>query len=152
MRQQLRSAGIAMLSVGVLTGGVVAVDLADASAAPKSHTIIFVAHEMKDTQVGRADIQVERDTSSSGKAVGYDVTDCLFDLSTGAANCQVSVGRSGGFLYGRFHLANVGPSGPSGPINGTVTGGTGAYRGATGRFIATVQRNGTTRVVLTYAT
>jgi hypothetical protein len=64
--------------------------------------------------------------STSGTALGTDVSDCTAVSST-KADCTGVVGLDGGLLDSRFSLNFA-----TGAIKGTITGGTMAYRHATG--------------------
>lgn len=151
MSMQLRKAGIVVATAGALAaGGYAAAGIATAAAASTSHTLRFVTHPVKDTQIGKSDVEASKDTSN-GKTLGYDVTDCIFNLSTGNATCHAAVARAQGLIYATFKVHNP-QGGPSGPITGKVTGGTNAYKGARGTLTATPNANGTTTVVLRFTT
>jgi hypothetical protein len=72
----------------------------------------------------------ETDVNSTGKTIGFD--DVYFTL-TGAssATANVAVDTTGGFLYAVASSTNGGKT-----FSGTVTGGTGAFKGATGTVTA----------------
>lgn len=91
-----------------------------------SHTMRFVATQIKDVMVHDQDVATDKNTHS-GKTVGYDVTSCAIDISTHVATCSVAVARAQGMLYGNAKV-NV----DTGKGSGTVTGGLGSFHGATG--------------------
>lgn len=119
----------------VATTGVVAVvcaagasvaAAASRDAAATSHTMRFIGTQLKDVQVGYKDVATDKNTSK-GNVVGYDVTSCLIDIHTHVATCTVAMARAKGILYGRAKV-DV----DTGKGSGTVSGGLGGFRGATG--------------------
>ncbi len=121
---------------------------AAASAHAVSHTLTFTAVQQatvsfSKTTGGSAD----KDVDQAGKVIGFDVLRFVFNPKTGTASIGVALDTAGGFLYGVLHES-------SGPVtHGTVTGGTGAYAGATGTITATSNKAGTrTAVTITYQT
>jgi hypothetical protein len=115
------------ISVAVAAGaGVLAMNPADAHPSQAvTHTI-----KLKLTQTGN--LNYNKTTSSgtdkarmAGKAVGFDVTH--FHGTTG----DVALSLKGGLLYGHLKF-NI----TTGKITGSVTGGTGTYKGAKGTVSA----------------
>jgi hypothetical protein len=96
-------------------------------------------HTLKFTAVQKATVKFsatsqgiqETDVNSTGKAIGFDMLYFTATSATsGAANATVDA--TGGFLYGTFNI-NL----ETGAVtNGKVTGGTGAFKGATGTITA----------------
>jgi hypothetical protein len=93
--------------------------------------------------------QQDTDVNSKGKTVGFDMLYFKVTSSTSAA-INLTVDTKGGFLYGTgtFHF-NTGKL-----SNGKVTGGTGAFKGATGTIAARNLNSAGSRtaVTITYRT
>ena len=81
--------------------------------------------------------------STSGKALGTDVSDCT-PVSSTKADCTGALGLDGGLLVARFSL-NFG----TGSIQGTINGGTMAYSHAAGTITGT-SFNGGSHLTVTY--
>ena len=120
---------------------------AAAGARTVTHTLTFTAVQQAQAQfsatVGAAE---DKDVSKAGKVIGYDVLRFTVNPQTGTATISVAVGMAGGFVYGVLPES-------SGPVtHGTVTGGTGAFAGATGTITATNKTATRTAVTITYHT
>lgn len=90
----------------------------------------------------------DKDVSRTGKVIGYDVVRFFFNPKTNTGSLDVAVDLKDGLLYGVLRESG-------GPVTrGTVTGGTGAYKGATGTIIAkSLDKNDIrTAVTITYHT
>jgi hypothetical protein len=74
--------------------------------------------------------QQDRDVNQAGKVVGYDLLYLVFNPKTETAKLNFTAVTSGGFVYG------VATASSSPVIHGTVTGGTGAFKGAAGTIVA----------------
>jgi hypothetical protein len=93
-----------------------------ALAAPAAtvHTLHFEAVQVYAHQFSASSfIELDKDVSG-GKVIGTN------ELDWSGNNATVALALSKGFLYGRFSVSN------SGTFSGSVTGGTGAYRGDSG--------------------
>ncbi len=117
-----------------------------ASASPHaaSHTLAFTsvrkdAVNFSKTSSGQADLDVNR----AHKTIGYDMLHFTFNPKTGRATGGVTLDCKGGFLYGVLRVTD------SPVIHGRVTGGTGAFRGATGTITARVINKAGTRTAVT---
>jgi hypothetical protein len=97
-----------------------------AGAAGSTHTMRFVGKQIQDVQVHDTDVATDTNTHK-GKTLGYDVTSCVINLETHVGNCTVAVARAEGILYARATV-NL----DTGKGTGKVTGGSGAFRGASG--------------------
>jgi hypothetical protein len=118
-----------------------------ASAHSATHTLKFTALQKatipftKTTQGTQ-----ETDVSSTGKAIGFDMIYLAIKSST-AATANITGDFSGGFLYGTASV-NLKP----GVIaNGKVTGGTGAFQGATGTIKVKAISNTKHAITITYS-
>ena len=145
IRTSIAAAGAAVVLGGA--GGLVLP--AAASAHTATHTLKVTAvlssqAVFSKTTAGRA----ENDLSSAGKLIGFDVVYVVVNPQTGTASGNVAFDTSGGLLYGKLQFTS------SPVIHGTVTGGTGAFRGATGTiFGKSLNKSGTrTAVTITYTT
>jgi hypothetical protein len=124
-RTHLRAASATLLAAA----GLAALGTADtsASAAAHSHALTFTVRTLASSQVGDRHL-IETDTATKdGHTIGYTANSCTFDFAAGVAHCLVTLARP----QGQLRVAvTVHPD--SGDVEGRVTGGTGAYRGARG--------------------
>ena len=118
-----------------------------ASAHSASTTLTFTAVQ-KATHSFSAAAQGIQDTdvNTANKTVGFDMLYVTATSSTtGIAN--VTVDTKGGFLYGTFNINFT-----TGVVtNGKVTGGTGAFKGATGTIKVKTISNTKHAVTITYS-
>ena len=107
--------------------------LLPASANPRvaTHTLTFTAIQQASMTFSRtSNASSDKDVSRAGKVIGYDLVRVAFNPKTGHASGGVTLVTAGGFLYGVLHLTR------NPVLHGTVTGGTGAFHGATGTITA----------------
>jgi hypothetical protein len=92
--------------------------------------------------------QTAKNLNSKGKTIGLDVLYFVLHFKSHTAAGYVTVDTKGGFLYGTLTV------GSTGKASGTVTGGTGAFSGATGTIKGKdLNKSGTrTAVTITYTT
>jgi hypothetical protein len=137
---------IAVAGVAALAAAAPAVAFTTASAAPASHKITFVSHPLKDSQIGNHDMETSRDVQH-GKPVGFDTTNCAFSPPRSLV-CTAVVARTAGMLYAKFNFnPNAGTT-----SGGRITGGSGAYKGATGTLSAKQTGKNSTTVTIKYHT
>jgi len=121
---------------------------AAASASTTTHTLKFTA-ETKSSAAFSNSTEAEQDTdvNSKGKVVGYDMLYLAFVSSTTVA-INITVDVNGGMLYGTATLNGEGVV-----SMGKVTGGTGSFKGATGKFtVKSLNKAGTRHAVtITYS-
>ena len=120
-----------------------------ASAHSGAQTLKFISVTKKSIMLTKASgAQQDTDLSATGKTVGFDMLYfAAASTTTGAVNATVDT--AGGFLYGTLTV-----NFKTGAItNGKVTGGTGAFAGATGTIKAkNLNKAGTrTAVTVTYS-
>ena len=120
---------------------------AAAGAGTVTHTLTFTSVQkgvatFSANSSGSADLDINK----AGKVIGFDMLNFTTNPATGKVAAGVTVDTAGGFLYGTLKLS----SGPV--IHGTVTGGTGAFAGATGTITATNKTATRTAVTITYNT
>ncbi len=146
LRTSLAAAGAAVV---LCAAGAVLLP-AMASAHSSTHTLKFVSvpnrFKVGFTKATKG-IQ-EVDFNRAGTPVGFDML-YLADTSPGHAAVNVTVDTAGGFLYGTFTL-NL----KTGAVaNGEVTGGTGAFAGASGTIRAKAVNHAPTKhvVAITYS-
>ena len=130
------------------TTGALALPAVAASAHSDTHTLKFVSVTKNSIMLAKTSgAQQDTDVNAAGKAVGFDML--YFPAVSGTAGTvNLTLDTTGGFLYGKL-TANF----KTGAItNGKVTGGTGAYAGATGTIKAkNLNAAGTrTAVTITY--
>ena len=120
---------------------------AAASASTTTHTLKFTA-ETKSSAAFSNSAEAEQDTdvNGAGKVVGYDMI-YLAVLSSTRVAINITVDVNGGMLYGTATLNGEGVV-----SNGKVTGGTGSFKGATGKFtVKSLNKAGTRHAVtITY--
>jgi hypothetical protein len=119
------------------------------STSTKTHTLTFTS--VQESMVNFSPTvtsQQDKDVNKAGKTVGYDLLYLVFNPKTETAKLNFTAVTSGGFVYG---VANASSS-PV--IHGTVTGGTGIFKGAAGSILAkNLNKAGTkTAVTITYHT
>jgi hypothetical protein len=121
---------------------------AAASVCTASHTLKFI-DVVKASTIFSKTTSAGQDTvvSSTGKVLGYaDIYLTATSPTTAAGSVALDV--NGGFLYGTLTLNLA-----TGAItDGKVTGGTGAFEGATGTIAATTLSSTRTAVTVTYTT
>lgn len=111
---------LALAAAAAVTATASAAISALAAPAATGHTLHFEAVQVYAHQFSASSfVDLEKDVSG-GMVIGTDE----LDWSGNKAAVALALGK--GFLYGRFTVNN------KGMISGSVTGGTGAYRGASG--------------------
>jgi hypothetical protein len=142
LRTSLAAAGVA---AALGTGALVLPAVASASSA--THTLKFTAVTNKSIMFTKTSGgSQETDVNGAGKTVGFDVL-YFAAVSATTANINVTFDTTGGLLYG---TANVTRSGAV--SNGKVTGGTGAFAGATGTIKAKSAGKNHEAITITYST
>jgi hypothetical protein len=143
-RKRLIAAAGAAALLGA-TGAVVVPAIA--SAKPVTHTLKFTAVQTNTASFSRTTGgTAEKDVNKAGKIIGFDVIYFSYNPKTKTASGGVTLDTNGGFLYGKLKFSN-------GPVTrGTVTGGTGIFKGATGTIVGkSLNKAGTrTAVTVTY--
>jgi hypothetical protein len=144
IRRSIVAAGAAVVLGG--TGALVLPAVASASSA--THTLTFISVQKTSVMFTKATgANQDTDVNAAGKTVGFDM---IYFAATSATSAAVNITGdfSGGFLYGTGTL-NFKTSAFS---NGKVTGGTGAFKGATGTIKAKAISKTKTAVTITYST
>jgi len=143
---------IAAIATATALGAGCAVVVPAASAstsAPKTHKLAFTSvQEAVRNYSQTISSQQDRDINKAGKVVGYDLLYLVFNPKTETAKLNFTAVTSGGFVYG------VASASSSPVIHGTVTGGTGVFKGAAGTIVAkNLNPSGSkTAVTITYHT
>lgn len=134
---------IAAMATAAAVGTTGAFVLPAASARAVTHTLTFTSVQQATAKLSPT-IQIAEDKDvTAGKVIGYDVLRFSFNPKTNTTSIGVAVDLSGGFLYGVMTES-------SGPVtHGTVTGGTGAFKGATGTIAAKALDQTGTRIAVT---
>ena len=87
--------------------------------------------------------EVHKDINGAGKIIGFDMIYFQVDPTTHKPSGGVTLDTNGGFLYGTLKFTNR-------PVQtGTVTGGTGTFKGATGTITAKDLNKSGTRAAIT---
>ena len=117
-----------------------------ASATSASHTLKFTAVTKRSVTFTRTTFGVqETDVSRTGKTIGFD--DGYIRLTgTNTATVHAAIDIQGGFLDVRFAATNGGKT-----FSGKVTGGTGAFKGATGTITGKAITSMKTAVTIIYS-
>jgi hypothetical protein len=143
LRTSLAAAGAAVV-LGT-TGALVLP--AVASAHSVTHTLKFLAVEKATVGFTRATGAIQdTDVNTTGKTIGFDM---LYFAATSPSSLAVNdtIDIKGGFLYGTFTFHPR-----TGVItNGKVTGGTGAFAGATGTIKVKTISNTKHAITITYS-
>ncbi len=130
----------------VLSGTGALVLPAVASAHDASHTLKFISVTKKSIPfTKKSGGSQDTDVNAAGKTVGFDV---LYFTATSATTGKINVtfDLSGGFLYGTGTITKSGTF-----SNGKVTGGTGAFAGATGTIKAKSAGKNREAITITYS-
>jgi hypothetical protein len=142
LRTSLAAAGAAVV-LGT-TGALVLP--AVASAHSGTHTLKFTAVQKATVSFTTATQGIQETDVNAGKTIGFDML-YLAVTSPSSAAVNVTIDIKGGFLYGTFTLNLT-----TGAVtNGKVTGGTGAFAGATGTIKATTISSTKHAVTITYS-
>jgi hypothetical protein len=124
---------IAAVAAAALVGtGAFMLPAIAASAGPATHTLQFISVTKASVNFSASTgAQQDTDVNAKGKVVGYDML-YFTVVSRTTAVVNITGTTKGGMLYatGKVNLSNGAFSG------GRVTGGTGAFKGATGTLTA----------------
>ena len=117
-----------------------------AGAHTAATTLKFVAVQKAHVTFTRSTFGTqETDVNSTGKTIGFDdVYIKVTGPSTAVANVALDI--KGGFLYGVVTTTNMGKT-----FTGKVTGGTGAFKGATGTITGKAISSTKTAVTVVYS-
>jgi hypothetical protein len=134
-------------------GAAVVLGTTGALALPAMASANSATHTLKLTAVTKNSIGFttttnglqETDVSSTGKTIGFDDVYVTFK-GNNSATANVAFDIKGGFLYGTVITTNAGKT-----FSGKVTGGTGAFKGATGTITAKALTNMKTAVTIIYS-
>ncbi len=144
---KLRTSIAAVGAAALVGSGAFALPALASPHAP-THTLKFISVTKTMVSFTKTSIGIQdTDVNKAGKIVGFDE---IYGVQTSATTsaADVTVDTTGGLLYGTFTINLV-----TGKItHGKVTGGTGAFKGATGTFTATDISNTDTAITVTYTT
>jgi hypothetical protein len=141
IRRSITAAAAAVVLSG--TGALVVPAVASAHSAP--HTLKFTAVTNKSHTFTRTSGGSQETDVSAGKTIGFDV---VYFKVTGknSATVNAAFDLKGGLLYATAVTANGGKT-----FTGKVTGGTGAFKGATGTITAKSTANNKTAITIIYS-
>jgi hypothetical protein len=143
---------VAAVAAATALGGACAFGVSAANAspsAPKTHTVSFISvQEAFHVYSQTVNAEQDKDVNKAGKVVGYDLLYFVANPKTETVKINFTAVTSGGFVYG------VATASESAVIHGTVTGGTGIFKGAAGTILAkNLNKAGTkTAITITYHT
>jgi hypothetical protein len=145
MIMKLRTS-IAAVGAAALIGSGAFVVPALASPQAAAHTLAFTSVTKAMISFSKTSVGVqETDINKAGKTVGFDMIYGV-QVSATTSDANVTIDTKGGLLYGTFTInLNTGVI-----SDGKVTGGTGAFKKATGTLTATAINNTKTAVKITY--
>ena len=126
MHAGLKRAALGAATAALVAGGVAGATTLSASGAPQTRTVKFVAvetgsHNFPPNSFAGTDVERHK-----GKVIGYDTFDGTFNFTTHVAQIRVAVSWRGGQIFLR------GTQTEDGVFTGTITGGNGKYKGASG--------------------
>ena len=142
IRTSIAAAGAA----AVLAGAGAVMLPAVASAHSTAHTMKFTAVQLSSTQFSQTmGGSAEKDVNGAGKTIGFDAINITANPTTHQPTAGgVALSTKGGFLYGTLKFGKA--------ITGTVTGGTGTFKGATGTIAVKSLSSTRNAVTITYTT
>ena len=143
---RIRRSITAAAAAVVLSGTGALVPPAVASAHSAVHTLKFTAVTNKSTNfTSNSGGSQETDVTSAGKTIGFDV---VYFKITGKNSAAVNAAfdLKGGLLYATAATTNGGKT-----FTGKVTGGTGAFKGATGTIAAKTISGKKTAITIIYS-
>jgi hypothetical protein len=142
---KLRASIAAVAAAGIVgTGAFVIPALASPQAT--THTLTFTSVTKNSISFTKTSIGVqETDVNKAGKTVGFDMIYGV-QVSATTSDANVTIDTKGGVLYGTFTI-NLNTDKIT---DGKITGGTGAFKKATGTLTATATSNNDTAVKITY--
>ncbi len=143
---KLRTSIAAVGAAALLGSGAFALP-ALASPHGATHTLKFISVTKNMVSLTKTSVGFQAtDVSKAGKIVGFDeIYGAATSATTSSANVAIVI--KGGIMYGTFDI-NL----KTGKItDGTVTGGTGAFLGATGTFTVKTINNSKSAVTITYS-
>jgi hypothetical protein len=118
-----------------------------ASAHSASTTLKFISVQKASVNFSKTAFgQQDTDVNAAGKTIGFDML-YLTAVSATTGNVNITADLNGGFLYGTGTINFK----TSAFTNGKVTGGTGAFAGATGTIKAKDISKTKTAVTITYS-
>jgi hypothetical protein len=124
-----RVAAWLLAAVTAVSGATSYAMMGSASAAPKVQVLRLISHSTAEHQTGKttfAGAGTDRRLSDR-KIIGYDVVSGRFHPQAGKATIDVAAALKGGIIY--IHLTQ---DASSNSFTGTITGGTGKYKGIVG--------------------
>jgi hypothetical protein len=118
------AAGAAMTSAALAVTGV---SVASAMSAAKTHTLKFNSVETAQKNLDKTHFADSDKDVQNGKVVGYDVVNGVYHAKTQSITVDFAASLDGGIVYG----TGTGTFKPN-RFTGTVTGGTGKFKGVKG--------------------
>lgn len=135
-------------AAAAVTTGVVLATTTTASAQSGPHVLKFVSVVLKsDDYSPTVTAQTDTDYSTSGRLIGFDVLHFTANPASGKVRIDGAVDMSGGVIDGTLWTTTTSPT-----ASGRVTGGTGAFRGASGTITATTESATKTLVTIVFTT
>jgi hypothetical protein len=128
--RKLIIAGAAATAMVAGTGAGVAI----AGSSAGNHILKFNSVGTSQQNFGSHFVDSDKDIKN-GKRIGSDVAVGIYHQKTQTITVSLAVGLKGGFIYGTGS-ASVAPNSAA-KFTGTVTGGTGVYKGITGTLTGT---------------
>jgi hypothetical protein len=135
---------LAVAALGAASAvGIAAVAMpALASSGSTTHTLKFVAVDQKQTQPSKHTFVEDEQAVRGGKVIGFGLLDGRITSSTGGVGV-VAFGTKDGLVYAKVTINNT----PT--TTGTITGGTGSFKGASGTISVTNLNKSGSRATVT---
>jgi hypothetical protein len=135
---------IAAIATAAAVGTTGAFLLPAASARAVTHTLTFTSvQQAMATFSPTVNAAEDKDVNKAGKVIGYDVLRFSVNPTTNATSIGVAIDLGGGCLYGVMSESS------GATTHGTVTGGTGTFKGAAGTITAKALDQTGTRIAVT---
>jgi hypothetical protein len=123
----MRRRAFMTLAVLGIAASSVSLAVTPAFSEPATHTITITDHNLASLQPGGNHLLQDSELEQHGHTIGYSTSTCALDVSTRVITCDVAASFLPGILDVHAHINTT-----NGAVHGTVTGGTGTYRHATG--------------------
>lgn len=138
---KLRTSAAIVSTVALVGAGA---SLLPASASPHhaTHKLSFTSVTEKSVMFSkRSGAESDKDLNKKGKLIGFG--ELSYKVGRTGGKGEVAIDLAGGFIYGSLTIS------PTPVTHGTLTGGTGKYKGVTGKIVATSLNKAGTRTAVT---
>lgn len=132
----------ALISTVALVGAGASLLPAAASPSHRAHKLSFTSVTEKSVMFSKGSgAESDKDLNKKGKIIGFGALSYKVGQTGGTG--RIALDLAGGFMYGKLTIS-------ASPVtHGTLTGGTGRYKGITGKISATNLNQAGTRTAVT---